>query len=513
MSDMHEAPLPDSEDGGREPAAMSVRGAAVWAMAGQYLSFAIQFTASVIISRFFLTPSEVGLFSVALSAALVASVLQDFGLSRYIAGLPTIDAAARQRCSTVALLFSFVVAGIIAAAAWPMAKAYHQPDLLPIMLIIASGYLVLPLAVVPMALMARTMSFHGHFLVHVTGALGQAVVGLLLAWLGYSAFALAWGTLAWNVVRGLVAQALRPAPPWPLRFDGVKPIVHTGSRLTTLYASGALGSRTPDMVVGKILGLLAVGLYSRAVSLSDQFRMLISGAIGSVFYPAFARIRDRGEPLGPAYLRVVAGYTAVIWPGMAGLALASEPVVRLLYGPGWQGVAPMLAIIAGAELLFVAMPLHTDIPILMGRLNRLLALNLLDTVVSLGLLAVFSWQWGTTGAAASRVVYGVCWIGLYIRFLHGLIGYEVGALLRIYFRSALATGMALVPLALTYDFWMSPADISLPVLAGAALSGVACWLLTLIAVRHPALDDLLGLLHHLPVTRLLPARLQASLLR
>lgn len=513
MSDDIEAALTTGGDGGREPAAMSVRGAAIWAMAGQYLSFGIQFIASVVISRFFLTPSEVGLFSVALSAALVASVLQDFGLSRYIAGLPKIDEIARQRCSTVALLFSFVVAGIIAAAAWPMAKAYHQPNLLPIMLIIASGYLVLPLAVVPMALMARTMSFHGHFLVHVTGALGQAAVGLVLAWMGYSAFALAWGTLAWNVVRGLVAQALRPAPPWPLRFDGIRPIVHTGSRLTTLYASGALGSRTPDMIVGKILGLLAVGLYSRAVSLSDQFRMLISGAIGSVFYPAFARIRDRGEPLGPAYLRVVSGYTAVIWPGMAGLALASEPIVRVLYGEGWQGVAPMLAIIAAAEVLFVAMPLHTDIPILMGRLNRLLALNVLDTVVSLGLLALCSWRWGATGAAASRLAYGVCWIGIYIRFLHQLIGYDVKALLRIYFRSSLCTGMALVPLALTYDFWMGPADISLPVLAGAALSGVACWLLTLLAVRHPALDDLLGLLGHLPIARFLPARLQAAIPR
>lgn len=501
------APAPDideghSDEGGREPAAMSVSGAAVWAMAGQYLSFAIQFIASVIISRFFLTPSEVGLFSIALSAALVASVLQDFGLSRYIAGLPTIDAAARQRCSTVALLFSFVVAGIIAAAAWPMAHAYHQPSLLPIMLIIASGYLVLPLAVVPMALMARTMSFHGHFAVHVSGALAQAVVGLTLSWLGYSAFALAWGTLAWNVVRGLVAQALRPAPPWPLRFDKVKPIVHTGSRLTTLYASGALGSRTPDMVVGKILGLISVGLYSRAVSLSDQFRMLISGAIGSVFYPAFARIRDRGEPLGPAYLRVVTGYSAVIWPGMAGLALAVEPVVRVLYGPGWSGVAPMLSIIAIAELLFVAMPLHTDIPILMGRLNKLLALNVIDTGLSIGLLAI-GCHWGTIGAAASRLVYGVCWIALYIRFLHRLIQYDVGALLRIYFKSALATGAALVPPALTYDFWMGPAVISLPVLVSASLMGVACWLLTLLITRHPAMDDLLGLASQLPLGRYL----------
>ena len=151
------------------------------------------------------------------------------------------------------------------------------------------------------------------------------VVALVLAWAGYSAFALAWATFAAGVARGLIAQALRPALPWPFRFDKTGPILSVGSRLTGMYAAYGIASRTPDMIVGKILGVLSVGLYSRAVSLSDQFRMLISGAIGSVFYPAFARIRDRGDPLGPAYLRVVAGYTAIIWPGMAMLSLAAEP--------------------------------------------------------------------------------------------------------------------------------------------------------------------------------------------
>ena len=103
-------------ESGREAATMSVRGAAVWAIAGQYSSFAIQFITSVIISRFFLSPAEVGLFSIALAAALLASVLQDFGLSRYIAGLPQVDAAEISRCSSVALLFSFAAAVLTAVS-------------------------------------------------------------------------------------------------------------------------------------------------------------------------------------------------------------------------------------------------------------------------------------------------------------------------------------------------------------------------------------------------------------
>ncbi|MDE1918468.1 MAG: oligosaccharide flippase family protein [Sphingomonadales bacterium] len=475
---------------------MSVRGAAVWAMAGQYLSFTIQFASSVIISRFFLSPAEVGLFSIALSAAMIASVLQDFGLSRYIAGLPTVDSAALARCSSVALLFSFVVAGLIAAAAWPMAQTYHQSALLPMMLIIAASYLFVPFAVVPLALMGRTMSFRGHFGVNVGGAMAQCTVALTLAAMGYSSFALAWATLANGIARGLIAQILRPALPWPLRVDGVKPIVHTGSRLTTLYAIGALGSRTPDMIVGKLLGLVAVGLYSRAVSLSDQFRMLISGAIGSVFYPAFARIRDRGEPLGPAYLRVVAGYTAVIWPGMTGLALCARPIVHLLYGDKWMAVAPLLSLIALTELFLVAMPLHTDLPILLGKLNRLLLFNAVDMMMSVLLLASFC-RWGLEGAAASRLVYGVGWVMLYARFLHGVIGFDIRRLLTIYAKSALATLAAVAPLCMVYLFWIPPSLITLPVLIPAVGCGVALWLAMLMLARHPAFGDLTGLAGHM----------------
>ena len=105
---------PAPSDIGREPAALSVRGAAVWAISGQYVGFVIQFATSVIISRFFLSPAEVGLFSIGLAAAMLVAILQDFGLSRYISGLASLDADEVARCSSVALLFSLVIAGIIA---------------------------------------------------------------------------------------------------------------------------------------------------------------------------------------------------------------------------------------------------------------------------------------------------------------------------------------------------------------------------------------------------------------
>ena len=501
------ASTPDgNEQASRETATMSVRGAAVWAMAAQYMSFAMQFAASVVISRFFLSPAEVGLFSIALAAAMLVAILQDFGLSRYISGLPRLDDAEIARCSSVALIFSLLIVAVIAALAWPMARVYDQPLLTPILLVIASSYLFLPLAVVPMALMARTLQFRSHFIVNVAGAAVQGSVSVGLAAAGYSAMALAWGVVAAAVTRALAAQLLRPALPWPLRIAGARGVLSFGARSSTLYLTGALGTRTPDLIIGKLLGMTAVGLYSRAASLSDQFRTLISGAIGSVFYPAFARIRDRGEPLGPAYLRVCAGYSAVIWPGMAGLALAAEPIVRILYGEAWLQTAPLLSVIAVTEVMLISLPLVSDRPILLGRLNRLLAYNIVDTLLSIALLAV-GCLWGVEGAAASRLVYGLLWLGLYSRFIHGLVRFDARALMGIYARSAAATLAAIAPLAIAYAVWAPPSELGFAALLLTTLLGVAAWLATLALLRHPALDDLLGLAEALPLGRFIHARL------
>jgi len=495
---------------GREAAAMSVRGAAVWAMAGQYLAFAIQFIASVVISRFFLTPGEVGLFSIGLATAMIVAVLQDFGLSRYISGLTVLDHHEIARCGSVAILFSLLIATIVAATALPMAATYHEARLIPILLILAGSYLFVPLSVVPMALMARAMQFRGLFAVNVGAALAQGGVAVALAAAGYSSFALAWATVAAAATRGIVAQIMQPSWPRRMRFDGIGQVLGFGARTSVLYLTGALGTRTPDLIVGKALGIIAVGLYSRAVSLSDQFRMLISGAIGSVFFPAFARIRDRGEPLGPAYLRVCAGYSGVVWPGMAGLAMASEPIIRLLYGPAWLRTAPLLAMIALTEIMLVALPLVSDLPILAGKLNQLLARNLIDTAMSVLLLAI-GCRWGVEGAAGSRLVYALFWFALYFRFMHRIVGFDLGGLMMIYLRSGLASLAALLPLALTYAFWAPPEAITFAQLALASAVGVVCWLISLVLLRHPALGEILGMAAAVPmIDRCIPARFRTA---
>lgn len=481
------SPLPGIE---RAPPRMSVGHAAIWAMASQYVTFAIMFATSVVISRYFLGPDEVGLFSIALAAALLLAVLQDFGLTRYIGGLRTITAEELDRCSSVAFVFSLIIAALIALAAWPLAQLYALPALAPLLLIIAASYLFIPFAVVPMALMGREMRFSGHFAISVGGAAVHGGLAVGLAALGFSAFSLAWATLASAIVKAMIAQFLQPARPFPLRLDGLRPIIGFGSKTSLLYITGALGTRTPDLIVGKLVGLVGVGLFSRATSLAEQFRMLVAGAIGSVFYPAFARIRDQGDPLGPAYLRVCAGYSVLVLPGMMALALTAEPVVMLLYGPEWIDTAPLLSLVAVQSGLMICLPLVTELPILTGQTNRLIAHNMVETLVSIALLAIGAHLAGAEGAAASRVIYALCFFLIYMRFISGVVNFRLRDWFAIMGKSALVSLATVSPIIAAYAFWVRPAEMNFGQLFACTIAGGILWCGTLFAVRHPALDDI-----------------------
>jgi O-antigen/teichoic acid export membrane protein len=491
MTNVESITQPSGE--GSKPAILSVRGAAIWAMGGQYVGFTIQFVVSVIISRYYLLPAEVGVYSIALSAAMLVAVLQDFGIARYVSGQPNLSDDEIRTCFSVSILFALVIGLLIFAMAWPLAHFYGEPQLFILMTIVAVSYVAVPFGIVPNALLARRMDFKSLFIVNVGGAVANGAIALMLAALGYSALSLAWALVAQAAVRAVLGQWLSKTPvPLPFTLTGALPILKFGSASSLLFVSGSIGTRSPELIVGRMITLTAVGLYGRATSLAVQLHTLVAGAVGGVFYPAFRRLRDEGAALDGPYLRVVGAYSGVVWPAMVGLAVAAEPLVHLLYGLRWAGVAPLLRWIALSEIFFVALPLHVELPILLGRIGSLIRYNFVDTFASIGLLMLGAWislEW----AALSRIGYGILWFAIYAHFVQGLVGFRWTAMLRIYAQSAAVAGAAVAPLLVAYALGVDPAMMTFSTLLFLCGAGVLCWVAALAMIRHPVFDELIDM--------------------
>jgi O-antigen/teichoic acid export membrane protein len=378
--------------------------------------------------------------------------------------------------------------------AWPVSWFYDDQRLLPLALVIASSYLLVPLAIVPQALCQRRMDFKSNTMIEVGAAAANAAVALTLAVRGHGAMALAWGAFAQQGARMLVSQWRAGGMlPWPLRLKNTAPIVALGGTNTVQAVCSSITARAPELLVGRILNEVAVGLFARASGLALQLRLLVSGAVTGVFYPAFRKVRDEGQPLGPPYLRVVAAYTGITWPAMAGIAVLAAPLVDLLYGPRWADAAPLLIWVALSQLCYVAVPLNGDLPILVGQMPKLVRYNIYETIASVLLLALAA-PFGLVWVAASRVAHGIYWIAVYAPFLREIVDLRWSALLKVWGKSLAGTLAAILPLLASYVWWAGPAEAGLGQLGLGVAAGVTCWLATLALIRHPLFGEITALL-------------------
>jgi len=480
-----------------QPPVMSVRTAAAWALVSQYASFAIQFATSIVLARWFITPAQLGLFSVAFAAVTLVAFLQDFGVTRYINGERDLTADKIHTAFTISVAFAWGIALLAILASDAIASFYRDPAMRPVALVIACSYLLVPLAIVPQATCQRRMDYKSNTMIEVGSSVANAVVAIVLAIFGYGALALAWGAFAQQAARLVVSQWRAGLMlPWPLRIEDAAPLFRLGGTNSAQAMCNSITARAPELVIGRLIDNIAVGLFARASGLAGQLRMLVAGAVSGVFYPAFRRVRDSGDPLGPPYLRVVGAYTGITWPAMAGIAVLAEPIIHLLYGERWIAAAPLLGWVALSQLCYVAVPLNGDLPVLLDRMRSLVRRNVLETAASVLLLAVAA-PFGLIWVAISRFAHGLVFIAIYAPFMRQMLGFRWRELVVIYLRSLVVTAAAIAPVLAGYHFWSPPSEAGALQMFVTSGAGALLWFIMLRLIGHSLFDEITGLLGEL----------------
>lgn len=484
---------------------MPVRTAALWALVSQYASFALQFVASIVLARWFISPEQLGRFSIAFAAITLVAFLQDFGVTRYINGERDLTPEKLRSAFTISVLFAWGIALLALASAWPIAAFYGDPQLLPLTLVIAGSYLLVPLAIVPQATCQRRMDYRSNTLIEVGSATANALTAITLAILGHGALALAWGAFAQQAARLLISQWRSGGMlPWPPKVSRAADIMALGGTNTVQVVCNSLSARAPELVIGRMIDSAAVGLFARASGLALQLRLLIAGAVTGVFYPAFRRIRDSGAPLGPPYLRVLAAYTGVTWPAMAGIAVLGEPLIRLLYGERWIAAAPLLTWVALSQIGYVALPLYADLPVLMGRLKPLIRCMVAETVLSVGLIAVTA-PMGLEWVAASRVAHALLWVAIYLPLMRSTLDLRYRDVALAWLRSGAVSLAAVLPVLIGFAIGEGPGELGLPQAAATVFLGIVLWFGALRLLGHPLFGEIVEIVGGLaPLIRRVP---------
>jgi O-antigen/teichoic acid export membrane protein len=380
-----------------------VRRAFVLASIGRYLTMVVNLAATLIIARL-LAPADYGVAVLGSSVLAVAEAIRALGGGAYLVQQKELTAAQIHTNFTISLIATIILIAVLIVLLRPLAGFFGRSELEPYLRVAGWGFLAGPINYQILALMSRTLAFGRiAFITTFAAAInGGASIGLAL--LGWGYMSLAWAA----AISALSAMVLylffwrdwtifRPA------MREWRSVFAFGLHDSAAGILSQIGEAVPYLIIGRALDAGSVGLCQRAVLLAFFPERVILAGVGAVALPAFAQqVRD-GEALKTSYVKALGLITAAQWPALVTLMLLADPIVRVLLGAQWQGVVPLLQILAGALLFSFPIALHYPTLVALGAIRIVPITILAQAVVTISALA-FAAPFGIEAVAWSAFI-------------------------------------------------------------------------------------------------------------
>jgi PST family polysaccharide transporter len=352
-----------------------------------------------------LSPADFGVFAVALVVLVLLSNLNDLGVEQTLVRWPGSLRQVAPTASTVIFGFSFLLFLAFFLAAPAISRELGAPEASGIIRLLSVGLLINGVAAVPSALLTRSFAQDKKTYADLTGFVVGTGLTIVLALLGLGAWSLAWGRLVGNAINSGMQIRFAPVryrPGWSPAV--ARQLLRSGTPLAGATIVAILVVNIDNLVIGRELGPVALGLYVLAFNLSGWPYNLFSKTVAKVSVAGFAAMQHDRPALQAAFARSLALMIAVSAPLCVLLALLAEPAVRFLYGSTWVPAAAALVALAVYGLVRVVLQLTFELLIAVGRSRLALWLQGLWLVVLVPAVLIGANTSGIRGVATAHAV-------------------------------------------------------------------------------------------------------------
>ena len=323
----------------------TVRGVG-WTGGAQVVRQVLQLATTIVVARLLL-PEDFGQVAQVTVLANFANILGDFGLGAALVQRTEIDERHPSTVFWAQAGLGLIVTVAVALSAPLIAALYNEPDLRLITLVLAPNFLLSSLCTTQRAMLTRAMRFRSTALADMASLLVSGIACVVAAAGGLGVMAI--------VTQHLVATATTLVMLWTLARWRPKRIFDREALRSLLpFSSNLLGytminywiRHGDNLLVGRLMGATALGLYTRGYSILLYPTRQVSAVVGKVMFASLSRINDDTPRLRRAYLRAVAVIALLTFPMMIGLALVADEFVHVVLGSKWDAAIPIIRIFA-----------------------------------------------------------------------------------------------------------------------------------------------------------------------
>ncbi|SDZ60105.1 Membrane protein involved in the export of O-antigen and teichoic acid [Jannaschia faecimaris] len=448
-----------------------------------------------------LTPAETGIYLIANTVIMLSENLRMFGVGIFIVQEHDLKNEIVRSVFTINLLMSLTIALGIYLSSGAISSYFAEPELVHLLSVAVIAFVIAPFGGSILSLMQRDLLFSNLAVLNVICAIITAIVTISLGVLGFGPVSYVWGFVASSVA--LVAGAIYFRPEFwlfrPSLFESRR-ILKFGVISSSVTVLNMAYDMLPRLALGRILGVDAVGLYARAVTVCQLPDRALVSALQPIVLPAMAAQTRAGGNLKHSYLRGHALMSAIQWPTLIMLALLADPVVGILLGAQWGETAPLVRVIALSTMALA--PAFMTFPLLvsLGRIRDTLWSSLICLPPSM-LIVIVSANISLSAVAYSLLIIAPMQMYVALIFVRRAIDLSWSDLFVASRRSVfLSLGTAAVPLALILVS-SNGFDLSFGETLIAILGGAIGWFLMVIFTDHPIKGEVLAVLEMMAQTR------------
>lgn len=341
-----------------------------WTLVGYGASQALRLGGNLILTRL-LFPEAFGMMAIINVACYGMTVLVDMGLGQSIVqNKRGNDPAFINTAWTIQIILGVLIWTGLSILALPIATLYNVPQLAAMLPVVGLGSVISGFNSTKLYTAQRNLEAKRVTLIE----LGSYTLGLLftiyLAWLQKSVWSLVWG--------GLVTSALKTAASHLFlhgianRFawerDAYLHLIRFGRWVMWSSILSFLASEGARMLIGAVLDMRQLALYTLASTMSLMFWQAIMQLASRVFFPAYAEVfRDKPENLNAVLLKSRLSIILPSWGLSVVFVYSGTWIMGLLYDQRYHDSGLMLELLAAGSMVGCVWGSYMGVLMAMGK--------------------------------------------------------------------------------------------------------------------------------------------------
>lgn len=371
-----------------------------WMVGFRVVTRLISYAKLAIILRI-LSPAQFGLFVIASIVLAFIEIIIETGINTFLIQEEDEIDTYVNTAWIVSIARGSAIALVIISAAPFIAQFFNAAGSYALLLLISIVPFVRGFINPAIIKFQKDLKFHREFYFRTFLFLVDTSVAVIVTYITRSAEGIIWGLIAGAFLEVILSFILiRPTPKFIFQINLLKRVIDRGKWMTAAGVFNYLFHNGDDIVVGKILGTLSLGLYDFAYKFSMLPITEVGDVVSKVTFPVYTKIAHDPKRLKTAYFKTLAATTILVLPIGLILFLFPNEIIRL-FGPQWSKAGSVFRILVVFGVIRAVLNTASPLFLAVKKQEYVTSITLISFLVLGFTIIPFVKKFGISGAGFS----------------------------------------------------------------------------------------------------------------